>query len=189
MVTRSEQKQASLARILDVTARRLREEGIDGAAISRVMKEAELTHGAFYAHFRNKDELTRAGFMHAIDTGQPPWFENGRKPKESFRDRLKRMAATYLNPRHRDRIEEGCAISALATDVPKSSPAFKATYQRVLKNTFKKIADDDPAREDDAIQFMAICLGGLLLARNVQDAELSDRILRVTREQAEQVAD
>ncbi|MCB1692810.1 MAG: TetR family transcriptional regulator, partial [Pseudomonadales bacterium] len=68
MGKRAEQKEASLLRILDVASRRLREQGVDGAGIASVMKEAGLTHGAFYSHFGNKDELAGAAFRHAIAT-------------------------------------------------------------------------------------------------------------------------
>jgi TetR/AcrR family transcriptional repressor of nem operon len=45
---RARSKQESLDRILDAAARRLREEGLDGAAIVPVMRDADLTHGTFY---------------------------------------------------------------------------------------------------------------------------------------------
>ena len=60
MVTRSELKEASLLRILTAGAARLRAEGLAGAAIVPVMQEAGLTHGAFYAHFSNKEDLAAA---------------------------------------------------------------------------------------------------------------------------------
>src|SRR5689334_10369268 len=33
------------------------------------MRDAGLTHGAFYSHFNTKDELASAAFAHAISTG------------------------------------------------------------------------------------------------------------------------
>ena len=58
--TRAESKQESLDKILDAAARRIREEGLDGAAIVPVMRDAGLTHGAFYSHFSSKDDLANA---------------------------------------------------------------------------------------------------------------------------------
>ena len=68
-------------RILDVAASRLRVEGITGAAIAPVMQEAGLTHGAFYSHFANKDELSIAAFRHALVENRPRWV--GKLQKES----------------------------------------------------------------------------------------------------------
>ena len=38
------------------------------------MRDAGLTHGAFYAHFDNKQELADAAFTHAITTGRSHWI-------------------------------------------------------------------------------------------------------------------
>jgi TetR/AcrR family transcriptional repressor of nem operon len=73
MASRSDLKEASLRRILTAGASRLRVEGLDGAAIAPVMNEAGLTHGAFYAHFNNKDELAAAAFRFALLDNRPRW--------------------------------------------------------------------------------------------------------------------
>ena len=44
-------------RIVRDAARRVRAEGLTGAAVTSVMKDAGLTHGGFYKHFGSKDEL------------------------------------------------------------------------------------------------------------------------------------
>jgi AcrR family transcriptional regulator len=43
-------------KILKDASRRVRAEGIAGAAVSSVMRDAGLTHGGFYKHFGSKDE-------------------------------------------------------------------------------------------------------------------------------------
>jgi TetR/AcrR family transcriptional repressor of nem operon len=185
MNKRAEQKQQSLDKILSVTARRLREEGIKGASIVKVMNEAGLTHGAFYSHFDNKDELAQAGFQHAIETAQPRWFRAGKKVDETFAQRLKRLAAGYLNRRHRDSIGSGCAISALANDVPNASEGFQTTYEQAVRATCQEISEGHPDKEDDAIAFLSLCVGSLLLSRNVSDEALSEQILDTARKHIE----
>ena len=145
MPTRAEQKQQSLKKILDVTSRRMREQGIEGASIANVMKEAGLTHGAFYSHFENKEELACAAFRHAIDSTQKPWF--GRQRQESFAERLRRMARSYLSRRHRDEVGEGCAISALATTAPRAGESFRETFESAIEETLATIADGDEDRD------------------------------------------
>src|SRR5262245_65257341 len=44
-------------RILDVAAKAIRRHGYAGVGVAEVMKEAGLTHGGFYAHFKSRDEL------------------------------------------------------------------------------------------------------------------------------------
>src|SRR4029077_11886126 len=93
-------------RILKDAARRVRAEGITGAAVSAVMRDAGLTHGGFYKHFKSKDDLLleslRQAFQeitdrmaHAAETSQPgtAW---------------KAIVKTYLSPEHCEHPEVGC---------------------------------------------------------------------------------
>ena len=38
-------------------SRRVRAEGLNGAAVAAVMRDTGLTHGGFYKHFGSKDDL------------------------------------------------------------------------------------------------------------------------------------
>src|SRR3954452_13928961 len=52
-----DQKQATRQRILDAAGRRFKDDGIDGAGVATVMSDAGLTNGAFYGHFKSKEDL------------------------------------------------------------------------------------------------------------------------------------
>jgi TetR/AcrR family transcriptional repressor of nem operon len=187
---RATSKRESLDRILDAAARRLREEGLDGAAIVPVMRDAGLTHGAFYSHFSNKDELADAAFTHAITTGRPHWIKPMRG--ESWSARLASLATRYLTPAHRDHLSTSCGFATLGSDAAHGSDAFRATYERELRKSLAAICGGDDIggrRLDDAIALMAVCVGGLSLARAVADPKFSARILRVAREAAAKLPD
>lgn len=187
---RAQSKQESLDRILDAAARRLREEGLDGAAIVPVMRDAGLTHGAFYSHFDTKEELANTAFAHAISTGRRYWIEPMRD--ESWADRLARLAKRYLTPAHRDDLSTSCAFAALSTDAARASEDFRAVYERELSRSLAAICGEDDAddqRLDDAIALMALCVGGLSLARAVADRQFSTRILQVARRAATKLAE
>ena len=51
---------ANRIEILGAASRLCREKGFDGVGLDAVMKAAGLTHGAFYSHFRSKDDLVVA---------------------------------------------------------------------------------------------------------------------------------
>jgi TetR/AcrR family transcriptional repressor of nem operon len=53
-------------KIVEDAARRVRAEGITGAAVSAVMRDAGLTHGGFYKHFGNKDQLLMESLSEAF---------------------------------------------------------------------------------------------------------------------------
>jgi TetR/AcrR family transcriptional repressor of nem operon len=193
MASRSDLKEASLRRILTAGASRLRAEGLSGAAIAPVMQEAGLTHGAFYAHFNNKDELAVAAFRFALLDNRPRWIGEARK--ESWPSRLLRLGKRYLAMAHRDNLADSCALAALVSDTARSNPGFKKVYEEELRKSLRAICippDEgsliDPARLDDAIAFMALCVGGISLARAVDDPVFSEQILTACRHAVERVA-
>ena len=186
---RTERKRESLEKILDAAARRLREEGLDGAAIVPVMRDAGLTHGAFYSHFSNKDELASAAFSRAITTGRSQWIKPMRG--ESWGARIAGLAKRYLTTAHRDEVSTSCGFATLCSDAAHASERFRAGYEHELLTSLAAICGDDGSdhRLDDAIALMAICVGGMSLSRAVVDPRFSKRILRVARETAAKLAD
>lgn len=185
--TRAENKRESLDKILDAAARRIREEGLDGAAIVPVMHDAGLTHGAFYSHFSSKDELATAAFSRAITTGRSHWIKPPRG--ESWRERLTSLAKRYLTTAHRDDLSTSCGFASLSSDAAHASDEFRASYERELRGSLAAICADDDDRLDDAIALMTVCVGGMALSRAVVDPTLSNRILRVARQAAAKLAD
>jgi TetR/AcrR family transcriptional repressor of nem operon len=195
--TRAESKQQSMDKILDAAARRIREEGLDGAAIVPVMRDAGLTHGAFYSHFSSKGDLASAAFSRAITTGRAQWIKPPRG--ESWRERLTGLAKRYLTTAHRDDLSTSCGFASLSSDAARASDEFRASYERELRGSLaaicEEVADetstksDTDERLDDAIALMTVCVGGMTLARAVADPKFSGRILRVAREAAAKLAD
>jgi TetR/AcrR family transcriptional repressor of nem operon len=182
--TRAESKRESLDKILDAAARRIREEGLDGAAIVPVMRDAGLTHGAFYSHFSSKDDLASAAFGRAITTGRRHWI---RPPHgESWGERLTSLAKRYLTTAHRDDLSTSCGFATLSSDAAHASDQFRASYETEFRTSLAAICGDDESddRLDDAIALMAVCVGGMALSRAVVDPKFSARILRVAREAA-----
>lgn len=183
MLSRSELKDASQQRILDAAALLLREEGLSGAAIANVMRSAGLTHGAFYVHFANKNELAIAALRHALLPNRQRWL--GELRRESWMQRLQRLARRYLTKAHRDTPGDGCALAALATEAARADGDFRRAYEEELRKSLRGICCGDDAQAvasdeqlDDAIAFMALCIGGIALSRAVDDGRFSERILR-----------
>ena len=159
-------------KILKEAARLFRERGFDGAGVAEIMKAAGLTHGAFYAHFASKEELQAA----AVAYGQKVSLERVQRNKAlrtkgSYADR-------YLSPRHRDNPGDGCTMAALGQEVARSAPELKAAFERGLEEI---LSVEDGDRKEAIFQTAAL-LGGVVLARAVQDPRLSDEILRSVRQ-------
>jgi TetR/AcrR family transcriptional repressor of nem operon len=209
MGVRAERKRAARERIVTAAATRLREEGLSGAAVGDVMADAGLTHGAFYAHFPDKVALVAAAIEHALTEGRARWVAD--LEALTTAEAAARLAERYLNERHRDDPGDGCTFAALGAEVPRAPRAVRARYETELRRSLAAVTAglardgrrttdgppvDDPAvpagardaidhdvppPSDDALAFLALCVGGLQIARAIDDEELSQRILRVCR--------
>lgn len=188
--TRTQLKRESLLRVLGAAARRIRQDGLGGASIASVMADAGLTHGAFYSHFSSKEELEVAAFTHAITVGRSQWIPPMRD--EGWNDRRKRLAKRYLTIAHREDLENSCGFAALASEAARASAQFRSAYERELRGSLAAICgtkSPNASHFDDALALMVVLIGGLTLARAVPDDPFSDRVLRVARRAAVQLAD
>ena len=89
----------------------------------------------------------------------------------------------YLSPIHRDKLETGCAVAALPTDIVRSSQRAWAAYTAQVRRYLDLFAALTPADDpDDPYLILAALVGAIALARAVNDPSLSDETLeRVAR--------
>lgn len=191
MTRRAEQKKESRNRILDAAAHRLRSEGLTGAGIAAVMSDAGLTHGAFYSHFQDKNDLVREALAHALDANRKKWI--GKSKTESWRQRIARLAKRYLTPAHRQRLPESCALAALCSEAARSEEEFKRAYEQELLKTLSAVCGcdfvhADESHAEDALAFISLMVGSVTLSRAVHSKDLSDRLLKAGRAAAAKLA-
>lgn len=159
-------------RIVKEASRLFRERGFENVSVGEVMKAAGLTHGAFYAHFGSKEELQAAAIAYGqkVSLGR---VQHGKEKKnnESYVDR-------YLSASHRDNPGNGCTMAALAQEVARSKPELKTAFEQ----GFEEILSATGGDRKEAIFETAAMIGGVVLARAMQDPGLSDEILRSVRQ-------
>lgn len=120
---RPEHKLEIHRKIVKDASRRVRAEGLNGAAVSAVMKDAGLTHGGFYKHFGSKDDLLleslREGFREIEDTLAHAAEES--PPGEAWKEIVK----TYLSLELCEHPERGCPLAALSPDLARADKRIK----------------------------------------------------------------
>jgi len=154
-------------RIVKEASRLFRERGFENVSVGEVMKAAGLTHGAFYAHFASKQELEAA----AVAYGQKVSLARVQGSKSNHSKGS--YADKYLSRWHRDNPGDGCTMAALAQEVARSTPEVKAALEQGLEEILSARGGD----RKEAIFRAAAMMGGVVLARAVQDPRLSDEIL------------
>lgn len=181
-VTR-EEAAASRERILDGAARLFRERGLHGIGVADLMRDAGLTHGAFYGHFDSKEALMGAACERAMQGSMGRWERIAASGRGSV---MKRIAAAYLSLRHRDAPGSGCPAAALAADVARQGGAARRSFTDGLREQLRWLASATlgrtaAARRKRALVDYSTLVGALVLARAVDDPALSEEILVAAR--------
>src|SRR6266404_3817252 len=124
-------------RIVAVAAKKFREEGLAGIGIADLMKEAGLTVGGFYKHFKSRDELVAEAvgsalgvWKHQVDAsaaGGPPVTYDS-------------LIDDYLSEAHRNHPGTGCPVSALAGDIARSDKRTRAVVTRQIRDNIALLA-------------------------------------------------
>lgn len=169
-----EQMAENKRRILDVASRLFKDKGFESVSVAEVMKAAGLTHGGFYGHFTSKDDLVAQTLEHALAADS---YGDG-----EFSD----FVRSYLAPRHRDNPGNGCPTAGLAAAIRHQTPAAKAAMTEGLRAQITRIEKALPKKGSTdmrraAIGSWAAMVGAVILARAVDDPELSDEVLDETR--------
>jgi len=168
-------------RILTAAARLFREHGIDGAGVDAITEAAGLTHGAFYSQFASKEAVVVEALRLVLDESNELWAQGASGTDK--RAALDRIIDGYLSPRHRNALGKGCAVAALGSDLPRQSKKVREVFRKRLEEGLGVLAGLVPGkaashRHDVAIQLFSAMVGGLILARAVDEDSLSRRILR-----------
>lgn len=167
-------------RIVSIASKKFREEGLAGAGIAELMKEAGLTVGGFYKHFDSRDDLV----AEAVKSAFGGWKRrvNAAKsggPPVSYEE----LVGDYLNEAHRDNPGAGCAFSALAPEIARSDKRTRALTSEQVRNDIQLLAGLVPAKDKRTARSRAILafsalVGAMSLARAVSDEALSREILK-----------
>ncbi|MDP8567165.1 TetR/AcrR family transcriptional regulator [Methylophilus aquaticus] len=169
-------KELTHTRILETAARAIRRSGYSGTGVADIMKEAGLTHGGFYAHFASRDQmLAEAADLAGAETFAI--FEQvlATTPKEQ---RLSTLMRAYLSNEHTENIEMGCSFAALGSEMHRQAPEVRAVSTRRIKEMISliegQLSDQSQSKaHEEALVMVAMMVGTLMLARAVDDPELS----------------
>ncbi|TCW00121.1 TetR/AcrR family transcriptional regulator [Biostraticola tofi] len=187
-MARASKQQMALNRhaIVATSSRLFRAQGLNGVSVNDLMAAVGLTHGGFYGHFASKDQLAAIACRQALDDSRARWQSACRQPDQ---DNLGNLAAFYLSAAHRDNIDDGCAITALASDVARESEdkPVRAVYIDGVKSMLARLEsfsnnDNQPEERQQALARLALLVGSLTLARATAGDPLSDAFLAAARQ-------
>jgi TetR/AcrR family transcriptional regulator, transcriptional repressor for nem operon len=172
-------------KIVQDASRRVRAEGLTGAAVSAVMRDAGLTHGGFYKHFGSKDDLLLESLREAFREIEQTLGRASKQapPGEAWRAIVK----TYLSAELCEHPERGCPLAALAPELARADQRMKPQIVAELVNYKTQMQPFMPGRRtvDKERAFFAIfstMIGAVALARILPDPAARERVLASARD-------
>ena len=170
-------------RIVAIAAKRFRENGLDGVGIADLMKEAGLTVGGFYKHFKSRDELVAEAVGSALGTWQRQVAAAASGgPPVTYGS----LVSEYLSEAHRKHPGTGCAVAALSGDISRSDKQTRALVTGNIRDNIQLLEDlirhagpksKSSARSQAVLTYCAL-VGAVGVARAVSDERLSREILK-----------
>ena len=181
---RSDHKARTRDRILQVAAAAIRAHGIDRFSLSEVMAGADLTNGAFYAHFGSKDDLIAEAITFMFDERYAAFLEKVDTP--DAKQALSDFIDYYLSVRHCDTPAFGCPLPALASDVPHMAKDARIRFSAGVSRLIEGLADllDHAGIAEPRLQansVLAELAGALSLARTAAHPAGAKTVLAASR--------
>jgi AcrR family transcriptional regulator len=142
--------------------------GFNAVSIDDVMAEAGLTRGSFYCYFSPKSDLYAQSVARVVDADR----EN---PKDSGSERARadKIVHDYLSDIDQEPTADTFPMIGLPNDISRTDRAVRAAFESALKlmiQSFEQATNGNAeARRDNALAIAALCVGGMVLARSIDD--------------------
>lgn len=162
------------AEIFEHAARLFRLRGYVGTNIDDIMLAAGLTRGAFYAHFKSKDDL----FAEVMRAGHGLLARVRASGTQAALD-------AYLDRDDLAANALACTLAALPSDTARAPLPARLAYANALYALIGEFARGRARKLDaDATAAVILAVGAVSLARASGDTRLSDWLLRCARRAA-----
>jgi AcrR family transcriptional regulator len=180
------QKQTTRERIVNSARRLFNRRGFSEVTIDEIMEHAGLTRGGFYRHFATKEQLYADAVRQFLCLRSPERWQKKHVDACAEGPELATMIVNaYLSREHLDDRSGSCPLVALPSDVARGGKAVKGAFREVLGNMIEIFATNlsYPDARERALSLVALCVGAMVIARAIDDAELGEEIRSAARGQ------
>jgi TetR/AcrR family transcriptional regulator, transcriptional repressor for nem operon len=182
---RPEHKAEVHQKIVKDASRRLRAEGMNGAAVAAVMRDTGLTHGGFYKHFESKDDLLLESLSEAFREMGDNMIRAAEQahPEPAW----KAIVKTYLSLEFCDHAERGCPLTALAPELARVDKKMRGQIFPELVKYKDRMVPFMPGRRtaDKERAFFVIfstMVGATDIARMLPEPAMREKVLAAARD-------
>lgn len=174
----AEHKSATRERILKSARHLFNRKGFAEVTIDEVMADAGLTRGGFYNHFDTKEGLYAEAIRQFLCDGPEAWQRAYVDPAAQGPGLAKMIVDAYLSREHFEDRDGSCPMVGLPSDTARAGESVKAAYREVLQmmaGAFEaNLPDGEPPARQRSLALVALCVGGMVLSRAIDDSALAE---------------
>lgn len=179
MPYRADHKQQSREKILQSAIDLFSRHGYEKTGIDAIMQKAEMTRGAFYAHFSSKSELYQKAMLSSAL--QSP-LSDPNLDSHADQEWLNLFVSHYLSHAHIEQKRPPCPMAFLVTDVAVNEPRVRRTYTAIFRrmnSTLQRVARRFRRKntEADVYAALATMIGAVAIGRCLDQRPVRDRML------------
>lgn len=185
----AEHKERTRARIVESARKLFNRHGFEQVSIETIMSQAGLTRGGFYNHFDSKDDLYSAAVA-SFSSCNPFRKSVEAAPASDARELARRLVNLYLSDQVLEDVDNHCPLYALPGDVARAGLVPQKAYTDLIRNltqVYQHALQDFSDGEQRAQAIVALCVGGMVLARTTDDARLRATLRAAACQQALQL--
>ncbi|GAA5482721.1 TetR/AcrR family transcriptional regulator [Haloferula sargassicola] len=179
--------------LVQATVRLILRQGFSATRVDEICAEAGVTKGAFFHHFKGKEEVGEAAIEWWGRMGggmyEPAWTDDGRDPLERLRQMLEIMAGFTERPE-----ACVCVVGMMSQEFAQSNESFRQAADRELvswNDQVTKLLADAKAAHPGAVEFdpeqvawflNSLWQGSMLVSKTHGDPEMIRANLRIARD-------
>jgi len=163
---------------VEVAAREFRLKGIHSTHLADVMAAAGLTHGAFYRHFRSKDQLV----AEACAEGMGTLVNSTEAAATQGAASLFEFVKSFLSTKFHDNAFQACPLVTMGSELARADVDTRQAASDGLQDVISILVAQAPSSDKatataDALFQVSCMIGAVTLARIVPDRQFADQIL------------
>ncbi|WP_025898339.1 TetR/AcrR family transcriptional regulator [Sneathiella glossodoripedis] len=165
--------------ILKISTEQFLEQGYNAVGIAKLMASAGLTNGAFYNHFKSKEDLFEWCVVRSLQNIRKLMEKNATKEGGG----LRAIILDYLGDGHFSNPARGCAAATLTPEISRLGISVKTAFTREQDAIVEVLVSQLPhtfsgaKRREVAQALFAMMTGTLQLARAMPTKEAANAVL------------
>jgi len=180
MRTKGRNKDETRAAVIKGAGRGFRKKGFGGSGVDGLAKEAGVTCGAFYGHFKSKEEAFRQVVEEGLELLRNAVAEIQAREGDNW---LPAFVEFYLNEKRTCDLGESCAMQNLTGEVVRADQTTMDTYKTGMLGVVEQVAAGLSVvpvdeRQQRAWALLSMLAGAVSLMRALGDETMATGIAK-----------